>query len=526
MATSTPADAIAQGFDCDAWLAAVIESSDDAIISKTLAGVITSWNAGAARIFGYTADEALGQPITMLIAPERWEEEAVILARLTRGERVDHYETVRQTKDGRGIEVSVTVSPVRDGAGRVVGASKIARDISVQKRAERDLLAAREVAEAARAEAETANRAKDLFLSVLSHELRTPLAPVLGAVGLIEGDLDMPAQELRQLIKLIRRNVEAEARLVDDLLDATRISRGKVELHPEAVDAHAAIRSVVAMLQGEIDAKGLEVTMALRANACDVWADPGRFQQVLLNLLSNAVKFTPERGSIAVRTERDGGDGECHGLAIEVADTGIGIDPATLPRLFRPFEQGERAVTRRFGGLGLGLSIVRSLVELHGGTVTATSAGIGTGATFTLRLRTAAAPQPADAGPPPAVGARPAGTARVLLVEDHDDTRRVMTRLLHGFGCQVTAAATVRAAIALADGQPFDLLVSDIGLPDGTGLDVMRHLRDHNRVRGIAISGFGQDDDRQRSLDAGFECHLTKPISFQALRDVVLRMTA
>ena len=526
------ADHRRQTFEGPAWLAAIVESSDDAIVSKTLEGVITTWNAGAARIFGYTADEAIGRPMTMLMAPDRWEEEAVILARLARGERVDHYETIRQTKDGRAIEVSVTISPVRDAAGRIMGASKIARDISVQKQCERELRAARDLAESVRAEAEaarqvaeTANRAKDLFLSVLSHELRTPLTPVLGAISIIEANPDLPAEELRPLIEMVRRNVETEARLVDDLLDATRISQGKVELHPEAVDVHTAVRNVLAMLQGEIDAKRLGVTLALRAAVHDVWADPGRFQQVLLNLLSNAVKFTPEGGSIAVRTEGEGGDGECDGLTIEVADTGIGIDPATLPRLFRPFEQGERTVTRRFGGLGLGLSIVHSLVTLHGGTITAASGGIGNGATFTLRFRTVATTHPALADRSPAGSARPAHATRVLLVEDHDDTRRVMTQLLSSFGCQVAAARDVRSAIAMADGQPFDLLVSDIGLPDGTGLDVMRHLRDHHRVRGIAVSGFGQDDDRQRSLDAGFERHLTKPISFQTLRDVVLRLT-
>ena len=506
-------------------LAAIVESSDDAIISKTLDGTITSWNRGAEHIFGYTAAEILGQPMTRLFTSGHEDEEAPILARLARGERVGHFDAVRRHKDGTDVDVSVTISPVRDATGRVTGASKIARDIGPQKAIERELRKTRDAAEAAKEIAEAANRAKDRFLSVLSHELRTPLTPVLAAVGLYESGPDLPAAEVRELFRMIRRNVETEARLVDDLLDVTRIIQGKVQLHMEAVDVNAVVHNVVSMLQAEIASKGLEVALALRAKRCFVWADPGRFQQMLLNLLSNAVKFTPPDGRIAVRTANEGPLGD--GLSIEVTDSGIGIDPLTLHRLFQPFEQGERTVTRKFGGLGLGLSIVRSLVGLHGGTIVADSKGEGHGATFTLRLATVLQVQPERA--PKAATRDPvvAGPARrILLVEDHADTRSLLTRLLRGFGCTVTAAGSVREAIELDDADPFDLVVSDIGLPDGSGLDVIRYLRARRPVRGIALSGFGQDEDLRMSLDAGFDRHLTKPVNFNVLREAIGQLTA
>jgi PAS domain S-box-containing protein len=493
-----------------ARLAAIVESSDDAIISKTLEGVITTWNNGAERIFGYTAAEAIGRPITMLVPDDRQYEEPQILARLRAGERVDHYETVRVRKDGGFLEVSVTISPVRDSRGRIVGASKIARDITDQKRFQAELRAAKEAAE-------EAGRAKDHFLSVLSHELRTPLTPVLAAVSALANNPSVPAEEMRSQLDMIRRNVETEARLVDDLLDLTRIARGMLQLHFEVSDAHAALRNAVTMFQPEIDAKRLAVTFALRAKDHHVWADPGRLQQVFLNLLSNSVKFTPDEGSILVRTSNDGEQ-----LIVEVSDNGVGIEADVLPRLFHTFEQGDRTVNRRFGGLGLGLSIVRSLVEMHKGSVTASSEGTNKGATFVISLATVPAAPPRTVEPAgPVPGKAP---VRILLVEDHQDTRHVLARLLAMFGCVVTAASNVKEALEMSDRREFDLLVSDIGLPDGTGMDVMRHMRKNTHVKGIALSGFGQDDDLRRSREAGFETHLTKPVNFQILRDAIERV--
>jgi PAS domain S-box-containing protein len=498
--------------EAQARLAAIIESSDDAIVSKTLEGVITTWNQGAERIFGWKAEEVIGKPITIIIPPDRPEEEPEILRRIRAGERVDHFETIRQTKDGRLLNVSVTISPVRDDKGRIIGVSKIARDITLQKRFQQELQAAKE-------QAETANRAKDHFLSVLSHELRTPLTPVLAAINLMEADVTVPPQ-LREQIQMIRRNVETEARLVDDLLDLTRIARGKVLLHFEALDAHAVLRNVLGMFHPDIEAKGLTITTALRAKQFHIWADPGRFQQIVLNLLSNAVKFTPPDGTITVRTSNENGT-----LKIEISDTGVGIEPDLLPRLFRPFEQGEQsAMTRRFGGLGLGLSIVKSLVELHKASISVSSEGKDRGATFVLRTNTAKPKGPANAPTRGSAAESPPTAYRVLLVEDHADTRNILSKLLTSLGCTVTTAASVTEAVQAAERQSFDLLLSDIGLPDGSGIDVMKRLARYN-IRGVALSGFGQDEDLRRSREAGFESHLTKPISVTMLQ-AILRKTA
>jgi PAS domain S-box-containing protein len=491
----------------DSRLAAIIESSDDAIVSKTLQGIILTWNRGAERIFGWKAHEVIGKAINILIPPDRQEEEPQILARLHRGERVDHFETVRVTKDGRLIDVSVSISPVRDLDDRIVAASKIARDITLQKRIQRELQLAKEAAEAA-------NHAKDQFLSVLSHELRTPLTPVLAEMSYLETLEDLP-QAIRSNISMIRRNVETEARLVDDLLDLTRIARGKLQLRCEVVDVNDAIRSVIAMVQNQIDAKRIELAVGLRARKHHVWADAGRLQQILLNLFSNAVKFTNEGGSISIRTSNEQAD---HQLQVEVVDNGIGIEPDVLPRLFNAFEQTER--TRRFGGLGLGLSIARSLATLHHGTIQAVSEGHDKGSTFVFSLSTTAPPSERPHPVPVSTTAKKLSGFRVLLVEDHTDTRAAMARLLQALGCTVTLATSVREAVAIASHAAFDLLISDIGLPDGSGIDVMRSLREQN-IRGIALSGFGQEEDVQRSRDAGFETHMTKPINFQTLRELV-----
>jgi two-component system CheB/CheR fusion protein len=499
--------------DAQAMLAAIVESSDDAIVSKSLEGIITSWNKGAEQIFGYTAEEMIGMPLTVLIPPERQDEEPRILARIRAGERVDHFETVRVAKDGRRLEISVTISPMRDTNGRIIGASKIARDITQQKQIQRDLIEAKNLAE-------SASRAKDHFLSVLSHELRTPLTPVLAAISHIESDPNLPREFLDRQIGMIRRNIETEARLVDDLLDLTRIARGKIQLNYEATDAQTLLQNAMAMVQADSLEKSIEVTTDFRANDVHVWADAGRIQQVFLNLLCNAVKFTPDGGRIVVRTENMNGT-----FRAEIVDTGIGIAPDVLPRLFDAFEQGEDCIARRFGGLGLGLSIVKSIIELHGGRVMAKSDGVGKGARFAIEMNNIMPlARPAT---PPAISDTVVETKsphRILLVEDHDDTRRVLARLLSSFGFIVAAAGTVREALDLSERERFDVLVSDIGLPDGTGTELMRELKLRQTITGIALSGFGRDEDLRRSADAGFTSHLIKPVNFQTLRDVILRV--
>ncbi len=373
----------------------------------------------------------------------------------------------------------------------------------------------------AREEAEAASRAKDRFLAILSHELRTPLTPVLVEVSAMLDDPATPGS-VRPFLEMTRRNVTLEARLIDDLLDLSRIGQGKLWLHREVVDAHRLIRQAVEICRDGAEAAGLRLELALDAAEHHVEADPARLQQVVWNLVKNAVKFTPAGGSIAVRTADRGGR-----LAVEVADTGVGIGPEALARVFDAFEQGGDAVTLRFGGLGLGLAIGRSLAEAHDGRLSADSPGPGLGATFTLDLPTVAAPSGViEVAPTAAEGPRPAGSLRILLVEDDADTRRVMARLLAARGHRVATADGVAAAARSAEGADFDLLVSDLGLPDGSGLDLIRTLRSRGPIAGIALSGHGMDDDLRRSREAGFVEHLTKPVDFRSLEDAIDRVAA
>jgi len=397
--------------------------------------------------------------------------------------------------------------PLRDEGGRLVAWFGTNTDIEERRRGVEELRAAKD-------EAEAALRAKDDFLAVLSHELRTPLTPVLAATSALEGRADLPPG-IRDDVGLIRRNVEHEARLIDDLLAMTDLHRGEVRLHMEAVDAHAALRAALESCQAAIESKRLEVSLGLWAGRPHVWADPARLRQVLRNLVDNAARYTPEGGKITLRSA----DGEAGRLVVQVADTGVGIDPEALPRIFDAFEQSERTVRAGRGGLGLGLSLSRKLVEMHGGRLTAASEGRGRGATFSLELAAIAAGTeiPPAADPATAAGAGRKGLS-ILLVEDHEDTLRVIARLLGRLGHAVRTARSVGEALESAAGERFDLLVSDIGLPDGSGLDVMRAVKDRYGLRGIALSGFGREADIRRSREAGFQDHLTKPVDFQVLR--------
>lgn len=493
-----------------AALAAIVEYSDDAIMSSTLDGIVRTWNRGAEHIFGYTASEIIGQSNNMLIPLDRQDEEPRILELLKAERRVDHFETTRIAQNGRSVEVAVTVSPIKDARGRMIAFSTSTRDITAQKHMQRELHLAKESAEAA-------NKAKDHFLSVLSHELRTPLTPVLAEISYLETQLGLPSEFL-QHIGMIRRNLELEARLVDDLLDLTRIRRQKICLHFEVVDVHQMLRNAIEMVQSVIDTKSIDAAISLRANRHDVWGDPDRLQQVFMNLLSNAAKFTPKKGLITVRTSNVAGNR----MHIEVGDNGIGIEPDMLFRLFNAFEQTDR--TRRFGGLGLGLSIAKSLIELHQGTITAVSDGPDLGAMFAVELETVMPPEPAPA--PETIENATASGCRILFVEDHEDTRRVMERLLTHIGCTVTSASSVQEALTIGEAEPFDLLVTDLGLPDGCGAQIMEELKPRKSIRGIAISGLGQEEDLRRSREAGFEMHLIKPINFATLKEAIIRMSA
>lgn len=378
-----------------------------------------------------------------------------------------------------------------------------------RKQSEHELQMTKEAAEAA-------NVAKDQFLAVLSHELRTPLTPVLASVEALDID-DELSDDLKHYVEIIRRNVELEARLIDDLLDLTRITKGKLQLNKQVIDLHALVHHVEEICRGDIRGKKLDVRIELDARRHHVYGDPARVQQVLWNLMQNAVKFTPVGGQITVHSSNP----SSHSIRIEVTDTGIGIDQEIMSRIFDAFEQGEGTITRRFGGLGLGLAISRMLVNAHGGTLTATSKGLDQGATFTLDLElveSAGERIDDEEEPNPKIERQ---VVHILLVDDHHDTSLVMKILLERHGYRVTTADCVSKALDLASREQFDLLVSDIGLPDGSGLDLMRALRETCTIKGIALSGFGMEDDLRRSRDAGFHEHLTKPVSFQRLMQAV-----
>jgi CheY-like chemotaxis protein len=339
---------------------------------------------------------------------------------------------------------------------------------------------------------------------------------------------------------MIRRNVELEARLIDDLLDLTRIAKGKLELDLKAVDVHESVNNVLDMCREEVYSKGLHLRVTLGAKRHHARGDSARLQQVFWNLIKNAVKFTPEGGTIFVRTAdspadpargngASNGGGAARGdrVVVEVRDTGIGIEPQVLPRIFDAFEQGERSITRRFGGLGLGLAISKALIDMQGGRLVADSAGKGRGALFLVEL--VAAEPPARTGERPSAGNEPAtGLAglNILLVDDHEDTARAMGRLLKRLGYRITTAHTCTDAVAAFGRDTFDLVISDIGLPDGSGLELMRQLRQQKDVCGIALSGFGMEEDVRKSKEAGFHEHLTKPINFQKLQQVIREVTA
>jgi signal transduction histidine kinase/response regulator RpfG family c-di-GMP phosphodiesterase len=363
-------------------------------------------------------------------------------------------------------------------------------------------------AQKARTEAERANSAKDQFLAMLSHELRTPLTPVLTSVSALENEPSL-SPFAHDSLQMIRRNVELEARLIDDLLDLTRISKGKVQLSLELVDAHALLRNALEICSHDIKQKQLRLTLDLSARQVRLKADPARLQQIFWNLIKNAVKFTPENGQLDVRTSSEG-EAE---LKVEVSDSGCGIEAELLPKIFDAFEQGERA---RLGGLGLGLAISKALVETHQGRIFAESEGRQRGAKFTVVF-----PLSKETGENTRPAARPTlaerQNKRILLVEDHEDTNRSLTNLLRRRGYHVQPAASVRSALDLAEHEQFDVLISDIGLPDGTGIELMKTLNSHRPLFGIALTGYGMEDDIQKSHDSGFNHHLVKPVDLNKL---------
>jgi PAS domain S-box-containing protein len=675
-------------------LAAIVDSSDDAIVSKNLDGVITSWNRAAERMFGYTAAEAIGQSIRLIIPADRQHEEDFVLGEVRAGRGVSHFETIRQTKSGAMINISLTVSPILGEGGRIVGASKIARDITadteLRATAIRQAEIARQLSEfggtiassldqstivqlvtdtatsltaaefgaffynvtdprsgesymlytlagapksafdkfpqprstaifaptfhgtevvrlddvtadpryghnapyhgmppghlpvraylavpvkAANGEvlgglffghstpgvftayheqlaiglsawaaialenarlyqrATEADRMKDDFLAVLSHELRTPLSALLGYSRLIRGGL-LDAAKTREALEVVERNARSLTQIVEDVLDVSRIVAGKIRLDVQPVELPVVIHNAVATVQLAADAKSVRIQTVIDPRVGPVSGDPDRLQQVVWNLLSNAVKFTPRHGRVQVRVERVNSHVE-----IVVSDTGEGIPAEVLPHVFERFRQASTGTTRRHGGLGLGLSIVRHLVELHGGKITAASEGLGQGSTFCVELPLMIV-HPAPPAPrehPRADQVAPLGALsalagiRVMAIDDDADALQLLQTVLEAAGAKVTARASAAQALDDLSADPPDVLVADIGMPGMDGYEFIQAVRASSdpNVRDIpaaALTAFARADDRIRVLQSGFEMHLAKPVDPGELAAAVARL--
>ena len=491
--------------EAQAQLAAIVESSDDAIVSKSLDGTIRTWNAGAQRIFGYTPAEAVGRSIRMIIPADRQAEEDTILAKVRAGERVDHFDTVRQAKDGRLIDISVTVSPVRDSTGRIIGASKVARDITARKQDEKAL--------------EDASRYKDEFLAMLAHELRNPLAPISNALQLMR-IIDPASGEAQHARAIMERQLAHLVRLVEDLMDVSRITRGKIEVRKEPVLLSSVLLSAVETARPAIEAGRHRFHINMPAETLSVDGDFVRLAQVVSNLLANAAKYTDEGGEIWLDAAREGGE-----AVIRVRDTGIGIAAEGMPRLFEMFGQVAGSESRSKGGLGIGLALARALVELHGGRISAASGGHGKGAEFTVRLPLGAA-FAQSRKTPASLGAERGQRRRVLIVDDNVDAAETLQMVVSQMGHDADAAHDGPAALDAARARRPDVVLLDISMPGMDGLEVARALRSEpalRQVRVVALTGFGQQEDRRRSEAAGFDAHLVKPVSPEELRRVLER---
>jgi PAS domain S-box-containing protein len=496
-----------RNFETQALLAAIVTSSDDAIVSKTMEGIILTWNAGAERLFGYSAAETIGRPITMLIPPERQHEEPLLLERLGRGERIEHYETVRIAKDGRRLDISLTLSPMRDANGTIIGASKVARDISQRKRAEEAL--------------RDADRRKDEFLAILAHELRNPLAPIRNSLHILRlTNQHDPAAE--RVGEMMDRQVNHMVRLVDDLMEVSRITRGKIELRKEPVEVAGVVRSAVETSRPHIEAAGHQLALALPPDPLMLDGDPVRLTQVVANLLNNAAKYTEAGGQIWLTVRREGDR-----VAISVRDTGRGIPPDMLPRVFELFMQLDRNDAGSQGGLGIGLTLVKNLVEMHGGSVRAHSEGIGRGSEFVVRLPLAATPRPEGFLGPKARSSAVLAPRRVLVVDDNRDAADTMGMLLKLLGADVLVVYNGPDALqAVTTYQPAVVLL-DIGMPGMDGYEVARRIRQQpisQDVRLIALTGWGQESDRNRSQAAGFDYHLIKPADVSVLETLLVSL--
>jgi PAS domain S-box-containing protein len=498
-----------QGTDAESnqFRGEILSQISDAVVAVDNEERVTYLNTAAERQYGVTAGEALGRSLREVWIDHwhsREDEEAAMRALRETG--YWRGETVHTKRTGEEIQVESAIICMHDANGARIGLLATIRDISERKRAEERL---RRVAQ----EAEAASRAKDDFLAALSHELRTPLTPVLMSAAALETDPALP-EEMREQLAMMRRNIQLEARLIDDLLDLTRITRGKLQVHPAIADVHELLRHTEEIIRSDAVHRKV-VEFHFEANQHHVMADSTRLQQVFWNLIKNALKFSRADGRVIVRTFNP----EPHRFAVSVVDSGIGIAPENIGRIFKAFDQGELQGRHQFGGLGLGLTISKAIVDLHGGSLLAASGGRGHGASFTVELDTVKPQSRTESTNHTSPWALSA--LRLLIVEDHEPTLGTMARLLERDGHCVFTAATIRDALAQADAHECDLVISDLGLPDGSGLDLMREIRSRRGWPGIALSGYGMEDDVRRALESGFGAHLVKPVDVTQLRQTI-----
>ena len=476
-------------------LAAIVAASDDAIVSKTLDGIILSWNQGAQRLFGHSPAEAIGRSADLIIPPELRSEERQILDRIRQGDRVDHFETIRVAKDGRHLDVSLTMSPIRDESGRVIGASKVARDITERKQMDAAL--------------READRRKDEFLATLAHELRNPLAPIRHSLEILlrsEGD----PQLFRHATEILGRQLSHMVRLVDDLLDVSRITRDKLQLRKTRVDLASIIKHAVEASRplAERDQQTIEVSLPEQPIYLD--ADSVRLTQVFSNLFNNACQYTEPGGRIWLTAEGRGAE-----VVVVVRDSGIGMPADQLDGIFEMFAQVDDESERPRRGLGIGLTLVRRLVQLHGGTVTARSEGRGLGSEFEVRLPVAESHRDFEAPEEPRED--DSTTRRILVVDDNRDSAESIATLLQISGHKTFVVHDGLSAVEAAEHLRPEVVLHDGGLPKLSGIDACRRMRSHAWGRGmviVALTGWGQESDRRNTREAGFDAHLVKPVDY------------
>ncbi|HVF23065.1 MAG TPA: PAS domain S-box protein [Pyrinomonadaceae bacterium] len=496
-------------------LAAIVESSNDAIISKSLDGIIQTWNAAAERLFGFTAEEAVGRHISIVIPPERIAEEEQIIRRLRAGQRVEQFETERVRSDAQRIIVALTISPIKDDAGNVVGASKIVRDVTQRKRLEDNL---RVLA----ANLSENDRRKNEFLATLAHELRNPLAPMSNMLEVLKR-ADGDGAIIDQAHETIERQLGQMVRLVDDLLDLNRITHDRLELRRSEVDLSSVIQQAVEVARPLVDEAGHKLIVELPKEPIYLNADRTRLAQVFGNLLNNSSKYTRARGSIWLTAKRDGGE-----VVVTVKDNGAGIPPDKLNSIFEMFMQVDSTSDRSQGGLGIGLTLVKRFVEMHDGTIEPRSAGEGMGSEFTVRLPILSKPTSAMASGTDASTGAPEHR-RILVVDDNRDSAESLAMLLQMTGNKTDVAYDGVEALEAIEAHRPEVVLLDIGLPRLDGHEVCRRVREQNWGKDIvmiALTGWGQADDRRKSQEAGFNDHLVKPVDYDHLLELLSKLTS